>query len=178
SVRKAGAPFGTRAEIKNVNSIKFLAQAIHHEAERQIEILEQGGEILQETRLFDAVRGITRSMRSKEHAHDYRYFPDPDLPPLVLDPKRVDELRKELPELPDAKKARFERELGLSAYNASVLVAEKESAAFYERVLSELEQGGTGLPRRQLAVDAANLVMGDYFAALNASGKAIDEFQV
>ena len=178
SVRKPGAPLNTRCEIKNVNSIRYVMQAIEHEARRQIEVLEDGGSIRQETRLFDANRGVTRSMRSKEHAHDYRYFPDPDLLPLVLDPKRVDELRKGLPELPDAKKARFERELGLTAYNASVLVAEKESAAFYERVLSELERAGTGLSKTQLAVDAANLVMGDYFAALNASGKAIDEFQV
>src|SRR5579864_783748 len=178
SVRKPGAPLNTRCEIKNVNSIRYVMQAIEHEARRQIEVLEDGGSIRQETRLFDANRGITRSMRSKEHAHDYRYFPDPDLLPLVLDPKRVDELRKDLPELPDAKKARFERELGLSAYNASVLVSEKESAAFYERVLAELEGAGTGLPKSQLAVDAANLVMGDYFAALNASGKSIDEFQV
>ena len=178
SVRKPGGPLNTRCEIKNVNSIRHVMQAIEHEARRQVEVIEDGGSIRQETRLFDANRGITRSMRSKEHAHDYRYFPDPDLLPLVLDPKRVDELRKELPELPDAKKARFERELGLSAYNASVLVAEKESAAFYERVLSELERAGTGLSKTQLAVDAANLVTGDYFAALNASGKPIDEFAV
>src|SRR5215471_15905721 len=178
SVRKPGASLNTRCEIKNVNSIRYVMQAIEHEARRQIEILEDGGSIEQETRLFDANRGVTRSMRSKEHAHDYRYFPDPDLLPLVLDPKRIDELRKGLPELPDAKKARFERELGLSSYNASVLVAENESAAFYERVLSELEAAGTGLARKQLAVDAANLVMGDYFAALNASGRPIDEFSV
>ena len=178
SVRKPGAALNTRCEIKNVNSIRYVMQAIEHEARRQIEVLEDGGSIQQETRLFDANRGVTRSMRSKEHAHDYRYFPDPDLLPLVLDPKRIDELRKGLPELPDAKKARFERELGLSSYNASVLVAENESAAFYERVLSELEAAGTGLARKQLAVDAANLVMGDYFAALNASGRPIDEFSV
>ncbi|HXP77548.1 MAG TPA: Asp-tRNA(Asn)/Glu-tRNA(Gln) amidotransferase subunit GatB [Stellaceae bacterium] len=178
SVRKPGGPLNTRCEIKNVNSIRYVMQAIEHEARRQIEVIEDGGSIRQETRLFDANRGITRSMRSKADAHDYRYFPDPDLLPLVLDPKRVDELRQQLPELPDAKKARFERELGLTAYNASVLVAEKESAAFYERVLSELERAGTGFSKTRLAVDAANLVMGDYFAALNASGKAIDEFPV
>ena len=178
SVRKPGTALNTRCEIKNVNSIRYVMQAIEHEARRQIEVLEDGGSIRQETRLFDANRGVTRSMRSKEHAHDYRYFPDPDLLPLVLDPKRVEELRQDLPELPDAKKVRFQEELGLSGYNASVLVAEKESAAFYERVLSELEKAGTGLSKKQLAVDAANLVMGDYFAALNASGKAIDEFQV
>jgi aspartyl-tRNA(Asn)/glutamyl-tRNA(Gln) amidotransferase subunit B len=178
SVRKPGAPLATRCEIKNVNSIRYVMQAIEYEARRQIGVVEEGGTIAQETRLFDANRGVTRSMRSKEHAHDYRYFPDPDLLPLVLDPARIEELRKELPELPDAKKARFQRELGLSPYNASVLVAEKESAAFYERVLSELERAGTGLPKSRIAVDVANLVMGDYFAALNASGKAIDEFPV
>src|SRR3984957_9183855 len=115
AVRKAGAPFGRGAEIKNVNSIKFLAQAIHHEAERQIEILEGGGEVLQETRLFDAARGITRSMRSKEHAHDYRYFPDPDLPPLVITAERVARIRESMPELPDAKKARLMQSYELSA---------------------------------------------------------------
>jgi aspartyl-tRNA(Asn)/glutamyl-tRNA(Gln) amidotransferase subunit B len=161
-----------------VNSIRYVMQAIEYEAARQIGVIEEGGSIRQETRLFDANRGVTRSMRSKGDAHDYRYFPDPDLLLLVLDPKRVEELRQDLPELPDAKKARFERELGLSAYNASVLVSEKESAAFYERVLAEFEGAGTGFPKKQLAVDAANLVMGDYFAALNASGKAIDEFPV
>jgi aspartyl-tRNA(Asn)/glutamyl-tRNA(Gln) amidotransferase subunit B len=178
SVRKPGAPLATRCEIKNVNSIRYVMQAIEHEARRQIQIVEDGGSIPQETRLFDANRGITRPMRSKEHAHDYRYFPDPDLLPLVLDLKMVDALRKDLPELPDAKKARFERELGLSAYNASVLVAEKESADFYESALAEVEKAGTGLPRSKLAVDVANLVMGDYFAALNASGKSIAEFRV
>jgi aspartyl-tRNA(Asn)/glutamyl-tRNA(Gln) amidotransferase subunit B len=178
SVRKPGAPLSTRCEIKNVNSIRYVMQAIEHEARRQIEVVEDGGSIRQETRLFDANRGITRPMRSKEHAHDYRYFPDPDLLPLVLDPKHVEALRKELPELPDVKKARFERELGLSAYNASVLVAEKESADFYESVLAKVESAGVRLPKSRVAIDAANLVMGDYFAALNASGKSIAEFKV
>jgi aspartyl-tRNA(Asn)/glutamyl-tRNA(Gln) amidotransferase subunit B len=178
SVRKPGGPLNTRCEIKNVNSIRYVMQAIEHEARRQIEVIEDGGSIRQETRLFDSGRGITRPMRSKEHAHDYRYFPDPDLLPLVLDPEFLVKLRKELPELPDVKKARFERELGISAYNASVLVAEKESADFYETALAQVEAAGVGLPKSRIAVDVANLVMGDYFAALNASGKSIAEFKV
>src|ERR1700726_4233305 len=124
SVRRPGEPLGTRCEIKNVNSIRFVGQAIDAEARRQIGIIEDGGAIDQETRLFDPARGETRSMRSKEEAHDYRYFPDPDLLPLELDPDYVDGLRQELPELPDAKKARFIADFGLSPYDASVLAAE------------------------------------------------------
>jgi len=175
SVRKPGAPLGTRAEIKNVNSIRYVMQAIDYEARRQIEIIEDGGTIAQETRLFDAGRGITRPMRSKEHAHDYRYFPDPDLLPLTLDAAWVEGLKRGLPELPDARKARFIAELGLSPYNASVLVAEKEAADFYEAVLAAVK---AGLPKSRIAVDAANLVTGDYFAALNASGKTVADFAV
>ncbi len=130
---KQETPFGTRAEIKNVNSIKFLAQAIHYEAERQIAILEDDGEILQETRLFDSARGTTRPMRSKEHAHDYRYFPDPDLPPLVLDATWVEKIRQSLPELPDAKKARLMKDYELPPYDASVLVSETETALILKR---------------------------------------------
>ncbi|MFY9819718.1 MAG: Asp-tRNA(Asn)/Glu-tRNA(Gln) amidotransferase subunit GatB, partial [Pseudolabrys sp.] len=118
SVRRPGDPLGTRCEIKNVNSIRFIGQAIEHEARRQIEIIEEGGVIQQETRLFDAGRGETRSMRSKEEAHDYRYLPDPDLLPLEFDQTYVDELKKNLPELPDEKKARFMRDFSLSAYDA------------------------------------------------------------
>src|SRR3989440_5328069 len=132
SVRKPGGPLGTRCEIKNMNSINFIGQAIEYEARRQIEIIEDGGAIDQETRLFDPNKGETRSMRSKEEAHDYRYFPDPDLLPLEFTQSYVDELRSELPELPDQKKTRFVADLGLSAYDASVLVAERESAVFYE----------------------------------------------
>src|SRR3954466_3452021 len=128
SVRKPGAPLGTRCEIKNMNSINFIGQAIEYEARRQIEILEDGGAHHQETRLFDPNKGETRSMRSKEEAHDYRYFPDPDLLPLEFTQGYVDELRSKLPELPDQKKARFIEGLGLSPYDASVLVAERESA--------------------------------------------------
>jgi aspartyl-tRNA(Asn)/glutamyl-tRNA(Gln) amidotransferase subunit B len=178
SVRKPGASYGTRAEIKNVNSIRFVMQAIDYEARRQVEILEEGGTIEQETRLFDSGRGITRSMRSKEHAHDYRYFPDPDLLPLTLDAAWVETLKQGLPELPDAKQARFITALGLTPYNASVLVAEKEPAEFYESALAAARKAAPTQPESKVAVDVANLVMGDYFAALNASGKTVAEFQV
>ncbi|MFZ0668889.1 MAG: Asp-tRNA(Asn)/Glu-tRNA(Gln) amidotransferase subunit GatB, partial [Pseudolabrys sp.] len=134
SVRRPGDPLGTRCEIKNVNSIRFIGQAIEHEARRQIEIIEEGGVIQQETRLFDAGLGETRSMRSKEEAHDYRYLPDPDLLPLEFDQTYVDELKKNLPELPDEKKARFMRDFSLSAYDAGVLVAERETADYFETV--------------------------------------------
>jgi aspartyl-tRNA(Asn)/glutamyl-tRNA(Gln) amidotransferase subunit B len=156
SVRRPGAPYGTRCEIKNLNSIRYVMQAIDYEAQRQIDLLEEGGTIAQQTRLFDAGRGITRPMRSKEEAHDYRYFPDPDLLPLVLDPEWVARLRAELPELPDAKKARFIAEHGLSPDDAAVLVAERETALFFERVADGRD-----------AKSAANWVMGDLFGALN-----------
>ena len=137
SVRKPGAPLNTRCEIKNMNSIRFIGQAIDYEARRQIEIIEDGGSIEQETRLFDAAKGETRSMRSKEEAHDYRYFPDPDLLPLEFDQAFVGNLQAHLPELPDTKKARFMRDFGLSAYQANVLVAEKNVADFFEAALAE-----------------------------------------
>ena len=176
SVRPKGSTeLRTRCEIKNVNSIRFVQQAIEYEARRHIEVYENGGTIKQETRLFDSVKGETRSMRSKEQAHDYRYFPDPDLLPLVLDPQLVDSIKATLPELPDQKKQRFITELGLSPYNASVLVAEKEKAAFYETVLAAI---APGKPAQKTALDAANLVMGDYSAALNASGQSIAEFKI
>src|ERR1700741_1235241 len=138
SVRKPGGPLGTRCEIKNMSSINFIGQAIEYEARRQVEIIEDGGAIEQETRLFDPNKGETRSMRSKEEAHDYRYFPDPDLLPLEFSQSFVDELKADLPELPDGKKARFMSDFGLAAYDAGVLVAERESADFYESVLSAL----------------------------------------
>src|SRR6201989_3397481 len=138
SVRKPGGPLGTRCEIKNMNSITFIGQAIEYEARRQIEIIEDGGTIDQETRLFDPNKGETRSMRSKEEAHDYRYFPDPDLLPLEFTQSYVDELKSKLPELPDEKRARFMSKFGLTAYDASVLVAERENADFYEAVLAKL----------------------------------------
>ena len=134
SVRAPGGEFGTRCEIKNVNSIRFMGQAIEYEARRQIAILEDGGTIDQETRLFDAKKGETRSMRSKEEAHDYRYFPDPDLLPLELDEAMIERVKASLPELPDAKKARFIKEFGLSAYDADVLIGEQASADFFEAV--------------------------------------------
>jgi aspartyl-tRNA(Asn)/glutamyl-tRNA(Gln) amidotransferase subunit B len=166
SVRKPGAPLGTRCEIKNVNSIRFIGQAIEHEARRQIEIIEDGGAIEQETRLFDPVRGETRSMRSKEEAHDYRYFPDPDLLPLELAPEFVEALRTSLPELPDEKKHRFMADYALSAYDADVLVAERESAEFFEAVV----RGGTG---RRDAKTAANWVINELFGRLNKEGREI-----
>ncbi|MFK4522081.1 Asp-tRNA(Asn)/Glu-tRNA(Gln) amidotransferase subunit GatB [Bradyrhizobium barranii subsp. barranii] len=167
SVRKPGAPLGTRCEIKNMNSITFIGQAIEYEARRQIEILEDGGEIDQETRLYDPNKGETRSMRSKEEAHDYRYFPDPDLLPLEFSQSFVDELKTELPELPDQKKARFVADFGLSAYDASVLVAERESAVFYETVLDTLGN------RARDGKVAANWVINELFGRLNKEGRDI-----
>ena len=167
SVRRPGHPYGIRCEIKNLNSVRFVMQAIEYEARRQIELLEEGGVIDQQTRLFDSARGITRPMRSKEEAHDYRYFPDPDLLPLVLDPEWVERLRAELPELPDAKKVRFVSTYGLSSDDASVLVAERETALFFERVAQGRD------PKA-----AANWVMGDLFGALNRLGVGIDESPV
>ncbi|GMP00597.1 Asp-tRNA(Asn)/Glu-tRNA(Gln) amidotransferase subunit GatB [Bradyrhizobium sp. TM239] len=167
SVRKPGAPLGTRCEIKNMNSITFIGQAIEYEARRQIEILEDGGQIEQETRRFDPNKGETRSMRSKEEAHDYRYFPDPDLLPLEFSQQFVDELKAKLPELPDQKKARFVADLGLSAYDASVLVAERESAVFYETVLDKLGN------RARDGKMAANWVINELFGRLNKEGRDI-----
>ena len=167
SVRKPGGPLGTRCEIKNMNSISFIGQAIEYEARRQIEILEDGGAIEQETRLFDPNKGETRSMRSKEEAHDYRYFPDPDLLPLEFTQAHVDGLKADLPELPDRKKARFIAELGLSAYDAGVLVAERESAAFYESVLTKLADRGRD------GKLAANWVINELFGRLNKEGRDI-----
>jgi aspartyl-tRNA(Asn)/glutamyl-tRNA(Gln) amidotransferase subunit B len=162
SVRRPGEPLGTRCEIKNVNSIRFVGQAVDYEARRQIGILEDGGSIHQETRLFDANKGETRSMRSKEEAHDYRYFPDPDLLPLELDAAWIDGLRAELPELPDAKKARFVEALGLSAYDAGVLVLERDTADYFETVAKGRD-----------AKAAANWVTQELAARLNKDGKDI-----
>ncbi|MBR1128160.1 Asp-tRNA(Asn)/Glu-tRNA(Gln) amidotransferase subunit GatB [Bradyrhizobium iriomotense] len=167
SVRKPGGPLGTRCEIKNMNSINFIGQAIEYEARRQIEIIEDGGQIEQETRRFDPDKGETRSMRSKEEAHDYRYFPDPDLLPLEFSQAFVDELKAKLPELPDQKKARFVADFGLSAYDASVLVAERESAVFYETVLDKLAN------RARDGKMAANWVINELFGRLNKEGRDI-----
>ncbi len=162
SVRRPGDPLGTRCEIKNVNSIRFIGQAIEHEARRQIDIIEDGGSIEQETRLFDPGKGVTRSMRTKEEAHDYRYFPDPDLLPLEFDDAYVEALKGALPELPDSKKARFMREFSLSAYDAGVLVAERETSEFFEAVAKGRD-----------AKASANWVINELFGRLNKEGRDI-----
>ncbi|MGC1355663.1 MAG: Asp-tRNA(Asn)/Glu-tRNA(Gln) amidotransferase subunit GatB [Xanthobacteraceae bacterium] len=162
SVRKPGDPLGTRCEIKNLNSIRFIGQAIEHEARRQIEVIEDGGSIEQETRLFDPDKGETRSMRSKEEAHDYRYFPDPDLLPLELSPSLVNELRSGLPELPDAKRVRYIQEHALSEYDAGVLVAEPERAEYYESMLKEGAE-----PKA-----AAKWLINEYLGRLNRQSSA------
>jgi len=168
SVRKVGDPLGTRCEIKNMNSINFIGQAIEYEARRQIGILEDGGSIDQETRLFDPNKGETRSMRSKEEAHDYRYFPDPDLLPLELTQGYVDALKADLPELPDQKKARFIGDFGLTPYDAGVLVGEHESANFYEAVLAKLANRSSRDGKL-----AANWVINELFGRLNKEGEGI-----
>jgi aspartyl-tRNA(Asn)/glutamyl-tRNA(Gln) amidotransferase subunit B len=167
SVRRPGGPLGTRCEIKNMNSINFIGQAIEYEARRQIDILEDGGSIDQETRLFDPNKGETRSMRSKEEAHDYRYFPDPDLLPLEFSQAFVDDLKAHLPELPDQKKARFIADFALSPYDASVLVAERESADFYEALLNKLAD------KARDGKLAANWVINELFGRLNKEGRDI-----
>ncbi len=168
SVRKAGAPFGTRTETKNVNSVRFIMAAIEYEANRQVDVLESGGTVVQETRLWDPDKAETRSLRSKEEAHDYRYFPDPDLLPLELSNEFLMECRESLPELPDAKRRRYEHELGLSAYNASVLTAEVETARWFERLLAATGKAGPEIGRA-----ASNWVISDLFGALNRLGKTI-----
>jgi aspartyl-tRNA(Asn)/glutamyl-tRNA(Gln) amidotransferase subunit B len=163
SVRKPGEDLRTRCEVKNVNSIRFVMHAIEAEAKRQVAVWEEGGTVHQETRLYDVARGITRSMRSKEDAHDYRYFPDPDLLPLVLDAGWVESLKAILPELPDAKRARFVRDYGIPNYDSGVLVVEQATADFYESVAKGRD-----------ARLAANWVTGDFFAALNRTGRTIE----
>src|SRR5688572_11403567 len=167
SVRRPGEPLGTRCEIKNVNSIRFIGQAVEAEARRQIAIIEDGGKIDQETRLFDPSKGETRSMRSKEEAHDYRYFPDPDLLPLEFDQAYVDALAADLPELPDAKKERLIASLGLSVYDASILVSEKAIAEYFEQVAAGRD-GKT----------AANWVINELLGALNKAGQDIENAPV
>ncbi|GBR26960.1 Asp-tRNA(Asn)/Glu-tRNA(Gln) amidotransferase subunit GatB [Gluconobacter japonicus] len=168
SVRKPGEEgYRTRCEIKNVNSIRYVMQSIEVEAQRQIEIWESGGEVDQETRLFDHVRSETRSLRSKEDAHDYRYFPDPDLLPLVIEQSWVDELKAALPELPEAKRERLEQDYGVSRYEASVLTAEQAVADFYETVAKGAD-----------ARLATNWMLGDFFAALNRTGRSIEDSPV
>ena len=167
SLRRPGAPFGTRAEIKNLNSFRFLEKAIEYEILRQKDILESGGSIVQETRLYDANRDETRSMRSKEEANDYRYFPDPDLLPLVLEEARIEKVRQSLPELPDAKRERFMQAYQLSAYDAGVLTAGRDLADYYESVADGVE-----------GKLAANWVMGDLLGALNKAGVEIQDCPV
>jgi aspartyl-tRNA(Asn)/glutamyl-tRNA(Gln) amidotransferase subunit B len=164
SVRRPGEPLGTRCEIKNMNSIRFIGEAIEHEARRQIDLIEEGHSIDQETRLFDPGKGETRPMRSKEEAHDYRYFPDPDLLPLEFDQAYVDALAAKLPELPDAKRARYVGDLGLSAYDASVITADRDSAHFFEAVAAGRN-----------AKLAANWVINELAGRLNREGKSVDD---
>jgi len=162
-VRKPGAEFGTRTETKNVNSVRFVIAVVEHEAKRQVELIEGGGTVVQETRLYDPDKGVTRSLRSKEDAHDYRYFPDPDLLPLELDEGFLDECRGSLPELPDAKRKRYEA-LGITPYNASVLTAEVETARWFDALLdagAEPKQG-------------ANWVVAELFGALNRRAESIE----
>ncbi len=177
SVRKPGDEFGTRTETKNVNSVRFVMATIEYEASRQVDVLESGGSIVQETRLYDPDKNETRSMRSKEDAHDYRYFPDPDLLPLELDDAFLEACRASLPELPDAKRQRYESDLGLSAYNASVLTAEAETARWFE-ALSAACAKAQGKPEAQVARPAANWLLSELFGALNRIGKTIEDSPV
>jgi aspartyl-tRNA(Asn)/glutamyl-tRNA(Gln) amidotransferase subunit B len=166
-VRKPGAEFGTRTETKNVNSVRFVMAVVEHEAKRQVELIEGGGSVAQETRLYDPDKNVTRSLRSKEDAHDYRYFPDPDLLPLELDDAFLEECRSTLPELPDAKRKRYEG-TGITRYNASVLTAEVETARWFDALLE------AGAEPKQ----AANWVVAELFGALNRRGESIDQSPV
>lgn len=171
SVRPVGQKeFGTRCEIKNVNSFRFLERAIQYEARRQIELIEDGGKVVQETRLYDADRDETRSMRSKEDAHDYRYFPDPDLPPLVIAPEWIERVRAGMPELPSQKRSRFESELGLTAYDAAQLTMDRATSDFFEALAASLPQGQAKL--------GANWILGELAAALNRDELSITESPV
>lgn len=173
SVHRPGTPYGTRAEVKNVNSIKFMATAVNYEIERQIEILENGGEVDQETRLFDSAKGVTRTMRSKEDAQDYRYFPEPDLPPLILEQSRVDKLKKTIPELPDAKSKRLRQDYDLPKYDAELISSEIEIADYYERALA-----ATKTSDKSVAKLLSNWLLGELFAQLNKSSKSISESDI
>ena len=173
SVRKPGGELGTRTETKNVNSVRFVMATIELEATRQVDVIESGGTIVQETRLFDPDKMETRSMRSKEDAHDYRYFPDPDLLPLELDEAFLEECRTSLPELPDVKRKRYEEQLGLSAYNAAVLTAEAETARWFEALMAE----GARIQKKsegEVAKASANWLLSELFGALNRLGKTLD----
>jgi aspartyl-tRNA(Asn)/glutamyl-tRNA(Gln) amidotransferase subunit B len=174
SVRKPGEEFGTRTETKNVNSVRFVMQTIEYEANRQVDVLESGGSIVQETRLFDPDSGTTRSMRSKEDAHDYRYFPDPDLLPLVLEEAFLEDCRASLPELPDAKRRRYETALGLTPYAAGVLTAEVETARWFEALLGHTAKAA-GKDEAVVAKQASNWLISELFGALNKLGKSLED---
>lgn len=177
SVRKPGDEFGTRTETKNVNSVRFVMQAIEYEAQRQVDVIEGGGRIVQETRLFNPDTGTTRSMRSKEDAHDYRYFPDPDLLPLELEDSFIEDCLHSLPELPDAKRKRYVEGLGLSDYNARVLTAEAETARWFEALLAE----GARIQKKsegEVAKASANWLLSELYGALNRLGKTLEESPV
>lgn len=177
SMRRPDAPYGTRAEIKNINSVRFMGQAIAFEIDRQLSLLENGDKVEQETRLFDPTRGVTRSMRSKEEAHDYRYFPDPDLPPLIIQPEMVDRIRAALPELPDQKKKRFMETFQLGAYDAGVLTAEMEIAQFFETALAASQEWHKSHDPK-IAKLLANWLTSELFAHLNKEGLRIEESKV
>jgi aspartyl-tRNA(Asn)/glutamyl-tRNA(Gln) amidotransferase subunit B len=177
SVRKPGDEFGTRTETKNVNSVRFVMAVVEQEARRQVDLIEDGGKVVQETRLYDPDRNETRSMRSKEDAHDYRYFPDPDLLPLELDEAFLAECRASLPELPDAKRKRYVEALGLSPYNADVLTAEADTARWFERLLSATaERQNKG--EADVAKQAANWLISELSGALNKLGKELQDSPV
>jgi aspartyl-tRNA(Asn)/glutamyl-tRNA(Gln) amidotransferase subunit B len=172
SVRKPGEPFGTRTETKNVNSVRFVMAVVEQEARRQVDLIEDGGTVVQETRLYDPDRNETRSMRSKEDAHDYRYFPDPDLLPLVLEDAFIEECRASLPELPDAKRHRYETAMGLSAYNAGVLTADVETARWFEQLVT-ISAALQGKSEGDVAKQASNWLTSELFGALNKLGKGL-----
>lgn len=173
SLHRPDTPFGTRAEIKNVNSIKFIETAINYEINRQIELLESGQFVEQETRLFDSSTGETRTMRSKEDAQDYRYFPEPDLPPLIIEDERVERIRKTLPELPDEKSARLQKDYGLPKYDATLISSEIELADFYEKALSTIAD-----LKKESAKMLSNWFLGDFFSLLNKSGGSIRDRKI
>ncbi len=177
SVRKPGEPFGTRTETKNVNSVRFVMAVVESEARRQVDLIESGGTVVQETRLYDPDQNTTRSMRSKEDAHDYRYFPDPDLLPLELEDAFLEECRASLPELPDAKRHRYETALGLSAYAAGVLTADVETARWFEALVAAAA-AKAGKPEADLAKQASNWLISELFGALNKLGKSLGESPV
>lgn len=174
SVHRPGTPFGTRTEIKNLNSFRFMQAALEYEVERQITLIEDGGTVTQETRLYDTNRGVTNTMRDKEDADDYRYFPDPDLPPLVLTSERIDALRQAMPKLPDAKKERFKRELGLSEYDAEILSGDRDVGHFYDEAIADEELKSAGDWKAGCKL-VANWIIGELFAVMKERSVTIHE---